>query len=522
MIKGALFDIDDTLYSHLIHAVPKQTIILLDRLREKGIKTGICTSRTVKEFNDLPQELISRIDCVISASGAVTEARGLYSKTYSIEREYLEKYLDYFHNNNIDYCYCTDEGRLFYYGEMASPDKVGWLALADKEVCERKCLPQDKIINLFYVNVTQQQQKDIESINTNTKISVWENNGNICPSYVDKGFGLMKFCQVYGFITDEIVAAGDGVNDDVMLEMAGIGIAVNNATENTKAAADYICTKSIEDGGLYDAFIELKIIEESIHDIRMFCFDCDSTVYDHKKGGISEKTIEGMKKLRNNGYKLCLNTSRSYEELNNIPEQFLDLMDVLILINGSYIVKDGKVRVRYIPEEDMHKAVRFMDEHQITYRYCTDDGHGYISQPDKEKMDLFFRLYAMCPAIKKYEGEKVVQFLFYKEGDLQQQLLSLIPDEGKSFLGFVTEVLPPATNKGTAMLDMAKEYGFDSSQICAFGDTGNDIEMLQLAGLGIAMGNGSRECKDHADYITDDISDEGLYKALVHFGFIED
>ena len=45
--------------------------------------------------------------------------------------------------------------------------------------------------------------------------------------------------------------------------------------------------------------------------------------------------------------------------------------------------------------------------------------------------------------------------------------------------------------------------------------------MMERAGLGIAMGNGSRECREAADYVTEDISDDGLYKALVRFGFIE-
>ena len=41
MIKGALFDIDDTLYSHKIKAVPSLTLKALDKLREKGIKIGV-------------------------------------------------------------------------------------------------------------------------------------------------------------------------------------------------------------------------------------------------------------------------------------------------------------------------------------------------------------------------------------------------------------------------------------------------------------------------------------------------
>ena len=72
------------------------------------------------------------------------------------------------------------------------------------------------------------------------------------------------------------------------------------------------------------------------------------------------------------------------------------------------------------------------------------------------------------------------------------------------------------------MLKIAEKYGISRKNICAYGDSYNDIDMLQKAGLGIAMGNGQRECKNAADYIAEDISEEGFYKSLLHFGFIEE
>ena len=71
------------------------------------------------------------------------------------------------------------------------------------------------------------------------------------------------------------------------------------------------------------------------------------------------------------------------------------------------------------------------------------------------------------------------------------------------------------------MLKVMEEYGLEQKDLCAFGDGGNDIEMLKSAALGIAMGNGRQELKDVADYVAHDISDDGLYKALKHFGFLK-
>ena len=72
------------------------------------------------------------------------------------------------------------------------------------------------------------------------------------------------------------------------------------------------------------------------------------------------------------------------------------------------------------------------------------------------------------------------------------------------------------------MLETAEKLGIAIDHVVAFGDAGNDVDMLRLAGTGVAMGNADRECKDAADYVTDDISDEGIFNALVRFGFIEE
>ena len=48
----------------------------------------------------------------------------------------------------------------------------------------------------------------------------------------------------------------------------------------------------------------------------------------------------------------------------------------------------------------------------------------------------------------------------------------------------------------------------------------NDLEMMEVCGTGIAMGNGTDEIKQHADYVTDEADNDGIYKALKHFELI--
>lgn len=66
----------------------------------------------------------------------------------------------------------------------------------------------------------------------------------------------------------------------------------------------------------------------------------------------------------------------------------------------------------------------------------------------------------------------------------------------------------------------ADPSGPDAEQSIAFGDGGNDVTMLEYAGIGVAMGNACDAAKAAADYVTDDITADGLAKALAHFGLI--
>ena len=71
-------------------------------------------------------------------------------------------------------------------------------------------------------------------------------------------------------------------------------------------------------------------------------------------------------------------------------------------------------------------------------------------------------------------------------------------------------------------IDALLEYlGADIEDTYAFGDAKIDIPMLDYCHIGVAMGSGGDEIKAMADYITDDVDQDGLYNAFVRFGLIE-
>ena len=79
------------------------------------------------------------------------------------------------------------------------------------------------------------------------------------------------------------------------------------------------------------------------------------------------------------------------------------------------------------------------------------------------------------------------------------------------------EVLPKNNNKGTGLKKLAEKLGIKQEEVMAIGDGNNDIEMLKFAGVGVAMGNGTKMAKDAANYITDTNENNGVAKAIEKF-----
>ena len=86
--------------------------------------------------------------------------------------------------------------------------------------------------------------------------------------------------------------------------------------------------------------------------------------------------------------------------------------------------------------------------------------------------------------------------------------------------GESSDLMLSSVNKMRTTAEVLTEWGIRDSECIAFGDNQNDREMLVYAGIGVCMGNGCKELKAFADYVTDDLRNDGIAKALAHFGIL--
>ena len=82
------------------------------------------------------------------------------------------------------------------------------------------------------------------------------------------------------------------------------------------------------------------------------------------------------------------------------------------------------------------------------------------------------------------------------------------------------EVTFGGVTKGSTVLQLLELLGIDAASAIGIGDSNNDIEMLQVCGVGIAMGNATEEVKAHADEVTTTVLDHGVWNAFRREGLI--
>ena len=82
------------------------------------------------------------------------------------------------------------------------------------------------------------------------------------------------------------------------------------------------------------------------------------------------------------------------------------------------------------------------------------------------------------------------------------------------------DITAKGNTKQKGIDEIINHFGIRLEETMAFGDGGNDVSMLRHAAIGVAMGNAVDEVKEHANYITTSVDEDGVANALKHFSII--
>jgi len=267
--------------------------------------------------------------------------------------------------------------------------------------------------------------------------------------------------------------------------------------------------------------------------IKLAVFDIDRTLIAPEVGRIAPETVEALHLLREKGIKTGIASGRLFSFLQ--PE-LLDIgFDYFIMSNGCYVADPaGNVLVQETLDETVLKdfADRMIGRDlPFNIRYCMGQRNGNPRCTVQERMAPIwekkkFKSKPPKAFLDEYEprnGEKPIAFCgFIPQEELpaftaEFPRLSFLP----VFESPMCDINPAGISKATGLQRVCGLLGINLSQTIAFGDDRNDLELLETAGIGIAMGGGLPAVIAAADYVTDSSAELGVVKALKHFGIIE-
>jgi Cof subfamily protein (haloacid dehalogenase superfamily) len=256
-------------------------------------------------------------------------------------------------------------------------------------------------------------------------------------------------------------------------------------------------------------------------DYKIVFFDVDGTITHHENGSISIKTKEAIKALKNKGLRVVAATGRPLSMCEEIRELGID---TFITANGAYVKHDQKV-IHKVPIDKsiIQEVFEFAYNEKHGLSFFTEDfsmngvKNTEILKALKETLSL-----SDYPVINKLIcNSEVYLMCLYATDDTVEKYIEKFPHlMFKRWHPFVLNVLQEEISKSLAIIKVLEYFGIDKSEAIAFGDGENDIDMLELVGLGVAMGNGNEKLKLVADFITKKSSEDGIEFALKKHGII--
>lgn len=257
---------------------------------------------------------------------------------------------------------------------------------------------------------------------------------------------------------------------------------------------------------------------------KLFLFDVDGTLYDNANKQVDLSSIKAIEMLKKQGHEIAIATGRARFMLDPI-EPFIPLIDHFVVVNGQQVIANQTV----IHEETIHPRLiqRLIDslvEMGITYGFESSHQEAVSEINDRVRF-AFAQLDLRVPPEHKtlHQEAPIFQMWCFCDEDKAEQLKTANPEfHFVRWLSVGYDIIKKGTSKGLGVQILASHLGYQKENMVAFGDGDNDIEMMNEVGLGIAMGNGTPLLKKASHYVTSNVNESGIYKALKHFNFINE
>ena len=266
--------------------------------------------------------------------------------------------------------------------------------------------------------------------------------------------------------------------------------------------------------------IEKNRFPEMNREYQLLVTDIDGTLLDDNNQ-VTPKTLEAFQQIKRQDIKIALATGRFFPDAHHFAKR-IAFHCPMILIHGAVIqaFEGSIINQQILPIESIPVLLELAQKEEIPYQIFQNDR---FIMPRKTKWNDIYLNYSeieplIMPDIVQYlkRHQDIFAFTFLGAPERLGSMRKKIEEKLNGSVSIasahpnVLEVLAPGVNKGKAIKELASYLDIPLSKVIAIGDNYNDIEMIKMAGLGIAMGNAPQKVKDAATYITMDNNHDGI------------
>lgn len=276
-------------------------------------------------------------------------------------------------------------------------------------------------------------------------------------------------------------------------------------------------------------------------DRKLIFLDIDGTLITAMKKP-SPQTVRAVRGARAKGHKVFVCTGR------NMPIIGEDIravgFDGIISSAGGHVEVEDKVLFDHLlPEDVIQECLSLFHEHGVYSRIENQD--GIYTDPQMEALlraakadrgnselirmqreieaGIPIRPYEQYPKKGAYKicfTASSLEAVEETKPYLEERFVYVVHPYGDSTSCFNGEIIPRGIDKGKGMEIVCSHFGRSREETVAFGDSMNDYEMMQYAGISVAMGNACRELKRMADRVCKSVEEDGIYYEFLKMGLI--
>jgi Cof subfamily protein (haloacid dehalogenase superfamily) len=256
---------------------------------------------------------------------------------------------------------------------------------------------------------------------------------------------------------------------------------------------------------------------------KLIAIDVDGTLLNEKKE-LSIETAEAIQYAQSKGVDVTISTGRSISGIIDYVKK-LNINLPLITFNGAKVIEpitEEVVYSRLLDYDDSVKLIELSDKVGIDYLVWAGNKlfSRKLSEPVKD-----YSLRYNCPAhiVEDFTEALeygITKFLWFSTIEEIEGVKAKVEGKVPTTVSYFTsrpdflEFINAKVSKGVALSQLAEQLGYKQEEVIAIGDGENDLEMIQYAGLGVAMGNAKQIVKDNADMVTLDNNNNGVAEVI--------